>query len=152
MSLLLALTGATPPSNNQELALTLEGIGFAVVQGKQQAQALGLTLDDIGVSIAQAVPSENGGDTHDGYFHQLWRDEAKKLVKVEKIEEAVTELVETERRIEVVQAKQVEPIKVIDRSAEFADRAQLLESLLFKAAQLREYIQDEEDAEMLLLL
>lgn len=106
------------------------------------------------VGAATLTSANVDADTHDGYFHKLWRKLKEKpeestieaiAERIESIEDeiiAVSSLSLPEKPI-YIQSAPIPPIEA---------QAQLLQALIMEAARLRQELQDEEDAEILLLL
>lgn len=106
------------------------------------------------VGAATLTSANVDADTHDGYFHKLWRklkekpEESTIEAIAERIESIEDEIIEVrslslpEKPI-YIQSAPIPPIEA---------QAQLLQALIMEAARLRQELQDEEDAEILLLL
>lgn len=96
----------------------------------------------------------NNADTHDGYFHKLWRSVAEREKrKPETIEELESQLDVVEQEIEQVQAIAV-PIKATRLQSiptpQFNQHEALLEKLLHERQQLVADIEEEESIMLLM--
>lgn len=103
------------------------------------------------------VPPPINADTHDGYFHKLWRklkeeSERGESQAIEQIEERIDEI---EQEIEKVKSQPLPAAPVYIQSIPVPPieaQAKLLEALILEVARLKREIEDEEDIEMLLLV
>lgn len=108
-----------------------------------------------GLSWGNSWGSVQTADTHDGYFHDLWRKAAEReKVKRENIEELEQDLAEIE--LEIIEAKAAPaPLKPIVLQSiptpPIEARAKIIELLIRQAAKIRQEIEDEEEAILLLL-
>ena len=104
-------------------------------------------------SLAVSAPPDNA-DTHDGYFHNLWRKMAEReKEKRETIEELEEELAEIEAEIVEVKSAPIPSRPIVLQSVPIPPieaRAQIIESLIRQAAKIRQEI-EEEETELLLL-
>lgn len=116
------------------------------------AQGGSYFLSGGGASIQ--VSSEQASDTHDGYFHKLWR-KLKEQPQESSIEAIAQRIDAIEDQIAEVQARPL-PIKPIYIQSvpmpPIEAQAKLIEALIVESVRLRRELQDEEDAEILLLL
>ena len=104
---------------------------------------------------APPPPPPDNADTHDGYFHNLWRKMARReKEKRETIEELEEELAEIEAEIVEVKSAPVPSRPIVLQSVPIPPieaRAQIIESLIRQAAKIRQEIEDEEETLLLLL-
>lgn len=95
-------------------------------------------------------------DTHDGYFHRLWDKIAKReKARRETIEELAEELAEVESEIVQAKAAPIPTRPIVLQSVPtppIEAQARIIELLIQQAEKLRRYIEDEEEAEILLML
>ena len=102
-----------------------------------------------------APPPPDNADTHDGYFHNLWRKMAgREREKRETIEELEEELAEIEAEIVEVKSAPIPSRPIVLQSVPIPPieaRAQIIESLIRQAAKIRQEIEDEEETLLLLL-
>ena len=97
----------------------------------------------------------SGADTHDGYFHKLWRKMAEReKEKRETIDELEEELAEIEAEIVQIKSALVPDRPIVLQSVPIPPieaRAQIIEALIRQAAKIRQEIEDEEETLLLLL-
>lgn len=100
-----------------------------------------------------APPPPIFADTHDAYFHKLWkRLKEKPKSSLEALKERFDEI---EEQIEEVKQIEVEETLIYTdtKSASLlTQKANLIEALIKQAAKIRREIEEEEEAEMLLLM
>lgn len=106
-----------------------------------------------GVSASLIGTADQNADTHDGYFHNLWRKLKEKPES--KVEELAERIEEIEAQIAEVKARPL-PVKPVYLQSvpipPIEAQARLLEALILESARLRQELEDEEEAEILLLL
>lgn len=106
-----------------------------------------------GGTVTQRSPSN--ADTHDGYFHDLWRKIAKReQEKRETIDELQEELQEIEQEIAEIRSAPAPIRPIVLQSVPIPPieaKAQIIESLIRQAAKIRQEIEDEEETILLLL-
>lgn len=112
-----------------------------------------LSLGLIDGAGGEAPPVPDNADTHDGYFHNLWRKLKEKPES--KVEELAERIEEIEAQIAEVKARPL-PVKPVYLQSvpipPIEAQARLLEALILESARLRQELEDEEEAEILLLL
>ena len=116
------------------------------------AQGGSYSISGGGASIQ--VSSSGQADTHDGYFHKLWR-KLKEQPQESSIDAIAQRIDAIEDQIAEVQARPLPAKPIYIQSVPMPPieaQAKLIEALIVESARLRRELQDEEDAEILLFL
>ena len=140
-------------------------IDAAILQARTASASLDALIQAAGAKTATASlnaavqapppPPPDNADTHDGYFHNLWRKMAQReKEKRETIEELEEELAEIEAEIVEVKSAPIPSRPIVLQSVPIPPieaRTQIIESLIRQAAKIRQEIDDEEETLLLLL-
>lgn len=156
MSLLLALTGASPPPSVTGVAATSQAqtvagtgtIGAVAITGAAST-AQSQTASGAGVSTE---PPAVLTDTHDGFWAKEWkriraREKRKYKEEIEERIEVIADEIE-EVQAQIVQVKQASVVKFTPARNFYAEQERIVQHLIARRNQLIE----EEDEELLLLL
>ena len=125
--------------------------GGVAPQGSGDATESG---DDSALANGTASPTDNNADTHDGYFHKLWRKMAERQKEqAQSIEELEDRLDEVAEEIETVKSAPIPKQSIYIQSIPvppFEEKAKLLNALIAERQRIINEINEEEDILLML--